>query len=290
MASTTMLRADIYVSSRLPIAIKRNGEQSFFSPITCTLIHGPTEAVLIDTPISTSQTGDLVQWTRERIPNKSLKYIYITHGHGDHFFGIGTIRKQWPGARAIATEGTVAHMKQQLEPQWWDDAWLKFFPGDQIATPVELATPLTTNQFHIDGHALDIFEVGHTDTHDSTFVHVPDLSLVVAGDTVYGDVHQYFGEADTPEKRQEWLRAIEKIESLSPEVVIAGHKRPGSVDGSYYLGATKAYIQDFEKVFARATNAEDIVKGMVQLYPDRMNQHAILAGAAAAIRAKVQES
>ncbi|KAF7537281.1 hypothetical protein G7054_g3814 [Neopestalotiopsis clavispora] len=286
MTTVNKLRADVYVSSRLPIAIQRNGESSYFSPISCTLIQGPTEAVLIDTPISTSQTEDLVEWIKERIPNKSLKYIYITHGHGDHFFGISTVRKHWPAARAIATQGTVAHMRQQLEPQWWNDAWLKFFPGDQIATPVELATPWPSDAFYIDGQVLKIFEVGHTDTHDSTFVHVPELELVVAGDTVYGDVHQYFGEADTPSKRQEWLRAIDKIESLHPKIVIAGHKRPGSVDGSYYLEATKAYIKDFEKVSMKAETVKDIVKDMVQLYPDRLNHHAILAGAATAIEAK----
>ncbi|ETS75468.1 hypothetical protein PFICI_12412 [Pestalotiopsis fici W106-1] len=266
-----MLRAEVYVSSRLPIAVQRNGEPSFFSPISCTLIHGPTEAVLIDTPISTSQTEDLVRWMKERIPNKSLKYIYITHGHGDHFFGISTVRRQWPSAQAIATEGTVAHMKQQLEPQWWNDAWLKFFPGNQIDTPVELATPWLSDQFHVDGQVLKIFEVGHADTHDSTFVYVPDLELVVAGDIVYGDVHQYFGEANTSSKRQEWLRAIEKIESLNPKIVIAGHKRPGSVDAPYYLGATKAYIKDFEDVSAGSATAEGI------------------AGAAAAIKGKVKE-
>ncbi|KAH7009951.1 beta-lactamase-like protein [Ilyonectria destructans] len=280
------LRADVYVSSRLPIAIQRNGEQSLFSPISCTLIHGPTEAVLVDTPISITQTEDLVGWIKETIGDKTLKYIYITHGHGDHFFGITVLKKHWPDVRAIATPGTVAHMKQQLEPEWWTGVWLDFFPGDQIATPVTIADPMETDTFYVDGHLAHVIEVGHTDTFDTTILHIPGLELVVAGDAVYGDVHQYFGEADTSEKRMEWIKAIEKIEALKPKVVIAGHKRPGSVDGVYYLQSTKEYIRVFEEIVRVSDSAEEIVSQMKTRYPDRINPHAILAGAFRAIKAR----
>jgi glyoxylase-like metal-dependent hydrolase (beta-lactamase superfamily II) len=81
---TPFHKADVWVSSRLPIAIQRDGQESAFSPITCTLIHGTTEAVLVDTPISIAQAEELIHWIEETAPGISLKYIYITHGHGDH--------------------------------------------------------------------------------------------------------------------------------------------------------------------------------------------------------------
>jgi len=190
MQTSSTLRADVYVAPRIPIAIRYNGEESLFSPISCTLIHGSSEAVLVDTPISIQQTEELAAWIKEVIPGKKLKYIYITHGHGDHFFGIPILQKHFPGVKSIATPGTVAHMEQQLEPQWWDGAWLKYFPNNQIATPVVIADPLDSDEFEIDGKVLRLYEVGHTDTFDTTVLHVPDLDLVIAGDAVYGDVHQ----------------------------------------------------------------------------------------------------
>ncbi|GAM33790.1 hypothetical protein TCE0_013r00949 [Talaromyces pinophilus] len=114
----SLLQADVYVSSRLPLAIKRLSESSSFSPISCTLIHGDAEAVLVDTPISVSQTEDLISWIKETASGKELRYVYITHGHGDHWFGITVRRKHWPNLRALATPGTVEHMKGQIKPEF----------------------------------------------------------------------------------------------------------------------------------------------------------------------------
>lgn len=279
---TSLLRADVYVSSRLPMAIKRAGSTSAFSPISCTLIHGDNEAVLVDTPISISQTKDLIKWIEDRIPNKTLKYVYITHGHADHWFGLPVLKKRWPDMIAIATSSTIGIMKTQLVSPKWDEKWLRFFPGDQIHVPQELPQPLETDDFKIEGHKFVVVETGHTDSPDTTVLHVPSLDLVVAGDAVYGDVHQPFGEANTSAKRQEWLRAIEKIESLKPQTVVAGHKREGSIDGLYNLRATREYILAFDNAVKQCSSPDELFERMKQLFPNRINPHAILAGAAAA--------
>ena len=184
------LQADVYVSSRLEMAIERLGAIGAWSPITSTLIHGSHEAVLIDTPISIAQTEDLIRWIEGLIsPQKTLKYIYITHGHGDHWFGIPVLRKRWPEVKILATKGTVAHMKTQLETPW-RELWLGMFPGEQIWREQDYPEPMGGEGFELEGHVMRVVEVGHTDTHDTTVLHVPDLGLVVAGDAVYGDVHQ----------------------------------------------------------------------------------------------------
>ncbi|KAJ5450692.1 uncharacterized protein N7458_007141 [Penicillium daleae] len=279
---SSILQADVYVSSRLPIATKRMGQSSSFSPISCTLIHGDTEAVLVDTPISISQTEDLVSWIKETAPGKNLRYVYITHGHGDHWFGITVLRKHWPNLRALATPGTVAHMKEQIKPEVFKGTWLALFPGNQIPQPLELAEAMDVPVFELEGHELCAVEVGHTDTYNTTVLHVPSIRLVVAGDAVYGDMHQFFGEANTTEKRKEWLRALDKIEALDPHTVIAGHKRPGTVDGLFNLQKTRQYILDFEDAVQSASNWKELAADLQRRYPRRVNPHAILRGAMAA--------
>ena len=48
---------------------------------------------------------------------------------------------------------------------------------------------METDSFDLEGHTFRAVEAGHTDTLDTTVLHVPDLHLVVAGDVVYGGVH-----------------------------------------------------------------------------------------------------
>jgi glyoxylase-like metal-dependent hydrolase (beta-lactamase superfamily II) len=41
----------------------------------------------------------------------------------------------------------------------------------------------------LEGRALVVVEVGHTDTDHTTCLYVPSVGLVVAGDASYNDVH-----------------------------------------------------------------------------------------------------
>lgn len=73
---------------------------------TVTLIYGQRDAVLVDTFLSEQQSRELVDWVAES--DKNLTTVYITHAHGDHYFGLKLLLDQFPNARAIATSPIVA--------------------------------------------------------------------------------------------------------------------------------------------------------------------------------------
>src|SRR5439155_335147 len=94
-----------------------------------------------------------------------------------------------------------------------------------------LAVPetLERNTIELEGHELVLVGTGYTDTALSTSLHVPSIDLVVAGDVAYNDVHPYMEEGD-PQTWPKWIAALDKLESLKPRAVIAGHRRPENHD------------------------------------------------------------
>ena len=281
------LRASVYVAPAIPWLRPNGKEGGPWSPISCTLIYGEKEALLVDTPITYAQNEALADWIELTIPGKRLTSIYITHGHGDHWFGIGALKKRFPGVKAVATAGTVEHMKEQIDPKVFEPTYGSMFPR-QIDTDFVLAEPLLGNgELQLEDHSIKAVEVGHSDTHDTTILWVPDLKLAVCGDVVYGDVHQMLGAANTRLLRAEWIRAIEKVEALGPEIVVPGHQKPGEVHGRFHLAASKKYIQDFEDIMNDgAKNSKDVFGAMVKKYPTRFNTGALMMGCMSAFKSK----
>jgi glyoxylase-like metal-dependent hydrolase (beta-lactamase superfamily II) len=280
------LQADVYVAPSVP-AKSATGASVLWSPISCTLIRGKSSAVLVDTPITIKQTSDLADWIENLIPHKNLTHIFITHGHGDHCMGIKLIPDRFPGVKAVATLGTVAHMKQQFETVFFAKFWRSLFPEDGILPPVHelvIAEPLPSNEINLEGYMLRAIDVGFTDTESTSILHVPDLHLVVAGDVVYGDVHQYLVEANTKEKREEWIKAIELVESLKPHTVVPGHKRLGAVDGVHYLESSKQYILDFQRFLDEGiSDLKELFGKMLEKHGGRLEgSRSVLFGSSAA--------
>jgi glyoxylase-like metal-dependent hydrolase (beta-lactamase superfamily II) len=264
------LNWDVFVTPGIPTVtsdLPPGTKQQMWSPISSTLIYGKRDAVLVDAFITVEQADALVDWVEAS--GKNLTTIYVTHGHGDHFFGIGALLDRFPNARAVATPDVVKLMRQQASPDVVANFWSARFPG-QIPDRLVIADELEGNVIDLEGHDLVVVEVGHTDTDYTTCLHAPSVGLVVAGDVAYNDVHLYLAESDE-QTRREWISALDTIESLNPRAVIAGHKRPGKDDSPKILEETRQYIRDFNRVAEMTTTARELYDKMLGLYPDRVN-------------------
>jgi glyoxylase-like metal-dependent hydrolase (beta-lactamase superfamily II) len=92
----------------------------------------------VDTFMTVNQNDVLVDWVRAS--GKNLTTIYITHGHGDHWFGIGALLERFPSARAVASRAVVCMMKEQT-PEMLKTWWESRLPG-QIPERVVIAEEL----------------------------------------------------------------------------------------------------------------------------------------------------
>jgi glyoxylase-like metal-dependent hydrolase (beta-lactamase superfamily II) len=232
-----------------------------------TLIYGERDAVLVDTFLTTKQSQTQLDWVVAS--GKNLTKIYVTHGHGDHFFGLASLLERFPRAKAVATPEIVNAMREQLSPAWIDNFWRRLFPGE-IPDHLLVAEPLEDNELELEGHKLVAVNAGRTDTAHSTCLHVPSIGLIVGGDAVYNGIHPYLGETDT-QSRLEWISTLDKLEALKPKAVVAGHKVPDNDDDPRIIAETRQYLRDFNRLNTATTTARELYDAMLKIYPDRVN-------------------
>ena len=234
---------------------------------TVTLIYGERDAVLVDTFLSVQHSKELLDWVAES--GKNLTTIYVTHAHGDHFFGLKLLLDGFPHARAFATASSVAAMQNQISPDFIKSFWEPRFPGQ---VPSQLVAPevLDGDTIHLEGEELKVVELGHTDTKNTTALHVPSIGLVISGDAVYNNTHPYLAECNE-QARGEWLRALDTIEALRPQAVVAGHGVLDPDSSPLRIEETRNYIRDFNTSVASTSTAMELYEKMLTLHPNRVN-------------------
>ncbi|KIW92691.1 uncharacterized protein Z519_06538 [Cladophialophora bantiana CBS 173.52] len=271
VTSKNGLQVDVYHLPPAPV-VYENSTNLSFSPTAFTFIHGTHEAVLVDSPATFLQGQNLTKWVKDIVgPHKSLKYIYVTHGHGDHFFTALQIAANWPGCQVVAKADVNAHMLQQYEEPLFTDLWLSLFPGGQITSqPFNATLILPANgTFEIEGHIFRAVEVGQGDTSNSTVLHVPDVDLVVGGDVVYGNCHQLFVEDLSPRLRNQWIVSLDKVAALRPRFVVPSHTKPGDGFAPSHIADTKLYIRAWEKALATSGTWQELEDAMKTQFPLR---------------------
>jgi glyoxylase-like metal-dependent hydrolase (beta-lactamase superfamily II) len=273
----TELRYEVFVSD----GVRRNRTQRLpdggpivSSPLASTLILGERDAVLVDPPYTRDQIRQVGDWVERS--GKRLAHIYATHGHGDHWFGTDVLMRRFPDTIAFATEGTIRLMHIQAtegRAQVWD----KDFPGLIPDSPV-VYQPIPAEGFELEGSRLQAIETGHTDTDDTTVLHVPSIGLIVAGDVAYNGVHQYLLES-VGGGLSEWLKAIDQVAALQPRAVVAGHKNKDLPDDPSILDQTRNYLLDAQRLLTDKPSPREFYNQMLDRYPDRLNRGPLWYGA-----------
>jgi glyoxylase-like metal-dependent hydrolase (beta-lactamase superfamily II) len=273
------LRHKVFVTRQIPQSGRGplpDGSTRMWSPITSTLIIGRHDAVLVDPPLTKSQAAEAGDWIVAS--GRKLRQIYITHGHGDHWFGAISLQNRFPGVVVRATAGTKQLMAVQNSAEFRADFWDRVFPGQLPAGEVDVNV-VDEQGFELEDLRLQPVEVGHTDTDATTMLHVPETGLLVAGDVVYNGVHLYLTESGGVTGIDEWLAALDIAEALNPASVIAGHKKPRAFDNPSQIQATRRYLTDARRLLESSDTAEAFYAAMLGEHPDRLNPGALWGAA-----------
>jgi len=274
--ATTHLKWDLFITPSIPVVttdLAPGERERPWPPIASTLIYGLRDAVLVDSFITLEQARAQADWIAST--GKNLTTIYATHGHGDHFFGASVLLDRFPKACFIASPIAIQVMKEQVSPDFVEKFWESRFPN-QLPKSFVVAEELRTNLIELEGETLTIIPLGFTDTAGTTCLHAPSLGLIAAGDAAYNGVHPRLMEVNQAQKSDEWISALEKMESVKPRIVVAGHKNmKNDDDGPRVIGQTRKYILDFQELAGKTTTAKELYDQMLARYPQWLNRGAL---------------
>ncbi|WP_095106533.1 MBL fold metallo-hydrolase [Pseudomonas sp. Irchel 3E20] len=250
-ASEPALKLDVY----------NPGEAAIF-PVSSVLVSGQKDAILVDAQFGKAQAQAVVD--KIRASGKHLTTIYISHGDPDYYFGLDTLVAAFPDANVLASAPTVAHIKATVAGKlaFWGPQMGADVPHKTIVPQV-----LEGNSLTLEGQSLQVIGLDGQQP-DRSFVWIPSIKAVVGGVVVAENIHVWMADTQSAQSRADWLATLQRIESLQPATVIAGHYLG---QGSRSLAAvrfTSDYIQAFDQEAAKAKDAAQLIAAMKKRYPD----------------------
>ena len=226
-----------------------------------TLVAGDKDAILIDAQFDLADAHRLVAQILDS--KKNLTAVYITHFHPDHYFGLAVIHDAFPRAKLVALPATVKEIKDtwQAKVKQWAPLY-----GDAITHQPILPTPLAGTSLTLEGQTLEIHGGAQGDASDNSYVWIPSIKTVVAGDIIYRGVHVWTRET-TAAQRQAWKQTLDQLAALGPTTVIAGHKDPAQPDDAGAIADTRAYLDTFDAAIASSKTSADAQAKVKAKYP-----------------------
>lgn len=169
----------------------------------------------------------LIQAAAKTVSPKPVKYVFITHHHGDHLYGAAEWRKA--GATTVGHVGIADELKR-YEPNNYTNAarWRK----DVAAmTPPAAEPPMQTfddKPFVLDDgkRRVEMHHFGWAHTRGDGFVFLPKEKVLCTGDALANGGFNYVGNSNL----RNWNNVLAKARSLGAKHVLPGHGRPGGAE------------------------------------------------------------
>jgi cyclase len=180
---------------------------------------------------------------RKTTRRKPIRYLVLTHHHGDHSMGTGVFARE--GSIIIAHENAAQAFAQRSAPSYAErvqKARASSNPADLAFTRHQLAPPQITfsDRFVIDdgkGRRAEVMHFGHAHTAGDVFTFLPAEKLVLTGDACVNGPFNAMADSDTAS----WIQVLGKVQRLAPDIVVPGHGPVGKGD---LLETQKQYFVD----------------------------------------------
>ena len=236
--------------------------------------------VLIDTAIA--EIAGEVKKILDSEPHGAIKYIILTHAHADHIGGISLWRQ--PDTQIVAQRNYVefVHYVARLEGFFAPRNAAAFNHGAQAVKPwagnfagkVEPTILFDENyKFTLGGVEFDLFSTPG-ETPDHLTVWIPKYKAAFIGDNYFGITtaepnsfpNLYAIRGTKPRWALDWIKSLDTVLSLKPEIVLNGHGDPivGNAEITQRLRRYRDAIQYVHDETVKGMNAGKDVFTLMQ--------------------------
>jgi len=241
------------------------GADSMSFDVVATMIVGPTEVLLWDAQYHLPDAKRLAD--RVAATGKHLKAIVISHPDHDHYSGAATIVERFPGTPVYMTPAALAEYHRTSARDFGGE---KSQRPEMLADSLVTPQPLPSNHLTVDGEAVDVVPdlTGDVLAPTNSFLWIPSLRAVLAGDIVFNGVHPWLA-VSTDASRAAWHKSLERIAGYHPVTVVAGHKKDvDGPDSPAVVEAMDRYLSDFDALRKSSSNGRELAVAMHAKYPD----------------------
>jgi cyclase len=178
------------------------------------------------------------------------KYLFLTHYHGDHVFGMAPFKD----TQVIGSKELVESMKGRMKEKWTREAfdeWKKEEPElAEVIAQIEVWLPDIgfDSKYIIEDEDMSV-EFYHSGGHTgcSSYAYIAAERVLITGDDLASFDWPYISDATgDPDK---WISAFERMLRLDIDAVVPGH---GPIVGREHLQEHLNYLRSLRDIVQEA--------------------------------------
>ncbi|WP_405633098.1 MBL fold metallo-hydrolase [Streptomyces sp. NBC_00016] len=227
---------------------------------TATLVTGESEALLVDAGFTRADGHRLAAEVLDS--GKNLTTVFISHGDPDFYFGAEILADAFPDARFVATDHVIEHIQHSYEGKL--KAWASL--GANLPTRLVDIEPLT-DDITLEGHRFHL-RGGGAELPDRHYLWQLEHRALLGGVLLFQQEHVWVADTARPEQRAAWIDLLDDMATLDPQLVVPGHRLPGTPADASAITATRDYLTAFEEELGKAADAAALTDALVRRHPD----------------------
>lgn len=222
------------------------------------LISGTTDAILVDGQFLKSDAEKVAQMIKSS--GKTLKLIFLSHAHPDHYLGLGALAAAFPGVPIQSVPEVVADFNAKAPAVF--AAQQKALPAGSLPDQLATVTALSGSPLELEGETLQIVRLSDGEAGVSAVLYGARQKQLFAGDHVYNRAYLWLAEC----KVDGWKQNIERLRGLGElGAIYPGHGAAPAT--AAVLDENLAYLRDVPAIFKTAATAMDGITQVKQKYP-----------------------